>query len=115
MQVPMQITFRGLQHSDAVESRIREKVAKLARVCEGIQNCRILVETPHRHQAKGRRFHIRLDISVPGKEIVVKHDNGDRQAHEDVYVTLRDAFGAARRQLEEYAQRMHRKVKTHAH
>jgi cold shock CspA family protein len=45
---------------------------------------------------------------VPGSEIVVNRDQ-----HEDVYVALRDAFDAARRQLEDYGRRLRRETKTH--
>ena len=114
MNLPLQITFRGLQHSDAVETKIKEKMVKLEQYCDDITSCRVLVESPHKHNTQGRLYHVRLDISVPGKEIVVKHDSNDKREHEDIYVTLRDAFEAARRQLKEYNQRNHKQVKAHA-
>ncbi|GAB6053395.1 hypothetical protein JCM17960_22150 [Magnetospira thiophila] len=113
MQIPLQITFRGLQHSDAVEEKIREKVAKLEHYHEGITSCRVLVESPHKHHAQGRLFHVRLDISVPGKEIVVKLEANDKREHEDIFIALRDAFEAARRQIKEYTQRHRHQVKSH--
>ncbi|CCQ75532.1 Ribosomal subunit interface protein (cold-shock protein) [Magnetospira sp. QH-2] len=115
MQIPLQITFRGLQHSDAVEEKIREKVAKLEQFHDGITACRVLVESPHKHHSQGRLYHVRLDISVPGKEIIVKRDANDKQEHEDIFIAVRDAFEAARRQIKEYHQRQRHKVKTHQH
>ncbi len=115
MRTPLQITFRGLQHSDAVEERIREKVAKLEQVHDSITACRVVVEAPHRHNQQGRLYDVRLDISLPGKEIVVKLENDDKHEHEDIYVTLRDAFEAARRQIKEHKQRRRNQVKTHGH
>ncbi len=115
MQTPLQITFHGLQHSDAVEAKIREKVAKLEQYCDSITACRVVVEAPHRHNHQGRLFGVRLDISVPGREIVVRLDNDDKHQHEDLFITLRDAFDAARRQIKEHNQRQRNQVKTHAH
>lgn len=105
MQVPLEITFRGLPHSDAVEARIREKTAKLEQLCDNIISCKVVVEAEHHHQHQGNLFHVRIDLSVPQKHIVVSRDHHDKQAHEDVYVALRDAFEAAKRQLEAHIHR----------
>lgn len=105
MQVPLDITFRGIPHSDAVETRIREKTAKLEQVCDQIISCRVVVEAEHHHQHQGNLYHVRIDLSVPQKQIVVSREHHDKQAHEDMYVALRDAFDAARRQLESYVHR----------
>lgn len=105
MQVPLEITFRGLPHSDAVEGKIREKTAKLEQLCDSIISCKVVVEAEHHHQHQGNLFHVRIDLSVPQKQIVVSRDHHDKQAHEDVYVALRDAFEAAKRQLEGYIHR----------
>lgn len=113
MQVPLEITFRGIPHSDAVETRIREKAAKLEQFCENIISCRVAVEAEHHHQHQGNLYKIRLDISVPNKHIVVSRDHHDKQSHEDMYVALRDAFSAATRQLEEYVRIQRGEVKVH--
>lgn len=98
MQIPLQISFRDISHSDAVEERIREKVEKLEQYTDRITSCRVVVEAPHRQQTKGNLFHIRVDLTLPGEEIVVARDPDDH-AHEDVYIAIRDAFEAVRRQL----------------
>jgi ribosomal subunit interface protein len=105
MQVPLEITFRGIPHSDAVEAKIREKTAKLEQLCDNIVSCKVVVEAEHHHQHQGNLFHVRIDLNVPQKHIVVSRDHHDKQAHEDVYVALRDAFDAAKRQLEGYVHR----------
>ena len=104
MQVPLEITFRGIPHSDAVETRIREKAAKLEQYCDNIVSCRVAVEAEHHHQHQGNLYKVRIDLSVPNKHIVVSRDHHDKQSHEDLYVALRDAFAAATRQLEEYVR-----------
>jgi ribosomal subunit interface protein len=109
MQIPVEVTFKEMDRSEAVEARIQELAAKLERVFEPVIRCDVMVETPHRHQQKGRQFHVRVRLTVPGGEIVASHDPGSDGAHEDVYVALRDAFNAAKRQLEDYARKtLHR-------
>ena len=102
MQVPLQISFRDLDHSDAIEARIRDKVEKLERYCDRITSCRVVVESPHRQHNKGKLYHVRIDLSLPGEEIVVARDPKQAHAHEDVYIAIRDTFEAARRQLKKH-------------
>ena len=113
MQVPLEITFRGVPHSDAVETRIREKAAKLEQFCDNIISCRVAVEAEHHHQHQGNLYKVRIDLSVPQKHIVVSRDHHDKQSHEDFYVALRDAFAAATRQLEEHMRIQRGQVKVH--
>lgn len=101
MKTPLQITFRDMEASAALEIHIREKAQKLEQVFAGIVSCRVVVEQDARHQHQGKLFNVRIDLGVPGKEIVV-----DRQPDEDVYVALRDAFDAGKRQLEDYARQL---------
>ncbi|MGA8053560.1 MAG: HPF/RaiA family ribosome-associated protein [Burkholderiales bacterium] len=98
MQTELQITVRDMDHSPALDERIRSRVQKLERVYTPLMGCRVVAEAPHKRKHQGKHFHVRLDITVPGKEIVVNNDH-----HEDIYVALRDAFEAAKRQLEDYA------------
>jgi ribosomal subunit interface protein len=113
MELPIQITFRGMGSSEAVEARIRERAEELDRFYDRIMRCRVAVESSHRHQQKGRLYHVRVDLTVPGGEIVVKRDPSEHHAHEDVYVAIRDAFDAARRQLEDHVRRARGESKAH--
>ena len=100
MQIPLEIAFKNMEKSDAVEARIREKAEKkLERFAGRITSCRVVVEAPHRHQHQGNCFDVRIDIHVPGEELVVTRESTD-PAHTDVYVAIRDAFDAVVRQLE---------------
>lgn len=114
MQLPLQITFRHMEPSAAIEANIRERAEKLDQFCDHIMSCRVVVEPAHKHHHKGNLFHVRLDVTVPDGELVVKRDPGEHHAHEDAYVSIRDAFDAMRRQLEDYVRRRKGKVKTHA-
>jgi ribosome-associated translation inhibitor RaiA len=113
MQTQLDIDLGALAPSPALTDAIRKKAAKLERFYDRITACRVSIEVPHRHQHQGRRYQAHIQLTVPGKVLVVSHDSEDR-SHEDPYVAVRDAFDAARRQLEDYA-RLHRgDVKTHA-
>jgi len=109
MQSALQITMRSIPHSDTLEGYIRQKAAKLENFYPHVVGCRVVVDIPHRHKHQGRMFDVRLDITVPGGELVV-----NREADGDVYVALRDAFDAARRQIADYGRRQRGDVKTHA-
>lgn len=108
MQVPVQITMRDIPHSDALDAHIRDKAAKLEEFHPRITSCRVSVEELRKHHRQGRHFQVRIDIRIPGKELVANRDH-----HEDVYVALRDAFDAAKRQLEDAAREMRGDVKQH--
>ena len=114
MAIPLQISFRNMDPSPAVEERIRKKAAKLERFHDRIVGCTVVVEAPHRHHHKGKLYSVRLDISVPRKDVVVDRSGPSDHAHEDVYVAVRDAFDAAVRRLEEQTRKMRGDVTTHA-
>jgi len=101
MKTPLQITFRDMPPSDALETHIREKAQKLEQLFADIVSCRVVVEQPAKHQQQSKPFNIHIDLGVPGKEIVV-----DRQENEDAYIALRDAFDAGKRQLGDYARQL---------
>jgi len=109
MQSPLQITIRDIASSDALEAHIRDKVEKLENFFDRIVSCHVVVEMPHKHHHQGKEFNVRINIGVPGSDIVVNRDH-----HQDPYVALRDAFDAAKRQLEDHVRRMQLKTKAHA-
>jgi len=113
MQVPLEITFRNLKSSESMEAMVRSKAEELDKIYDRIMRCSVVVEAHHKHHHKGNLFHVRIDLTVPGSELVVNRDPDEHHAHEDVYVAIRDAFNAAYRQLEAYASSIHRDVKTH--
>jgi len=131
MILPVQIAFRNMKPSEAVEARVREEAAKLETFYKGIMHCRVVVELPHKHHRKGDLYHIRIDLTVPGTQLVVKREPSlhaalrqrdseeesksyeAHTAHKDVFVVIRDAFKEARRQLQDYARRMRGQTKAH--
>ena len=113
MQIPLQIIFRHMDSSDAVEAKIRERAEKLERFAENITRCRVIVEAPHKHHHRGQLYSVKIEITLPREEIIVSRHPDQNHSHEDIYVALRDAFNAARRQLEDYVRLRHNKVKLH--
>lgn len=114
MELPLQITFRHTASLPAVEARIRQRAEELDRFFERIISCRIVVECRHPRQRQGNLFQVRVDLKVPGREIVVGRDPAANRGHEDVHVAIRDAFDAAQRLLEDHARQVRRDVKVHA-
>lgn len=114
MQLPLQVSFRNVDPSPALDARIRELAGRLERFSGRITSCRVTVEAPHQHQQQGMLFDVRIDITVPGREIVVRRSHPRDHAHEDPYVALRDAFRAARRRLQDHERKVSGQVKLHA-
>jgi cold shock CspA family protein/ribosome-associated translation inhibitor RaiA len=137
MKIPLQITFRDMEPSASIENNVRDKAAKLDELYADIMSCRVIVEAPHRHHHKGKAYSVRIDLTVPGTELVINrapkrlaaaklshgeeperdfaevHEPSKHAAHEDIYVAIRDAFNAAGRKLQDYARRRRGKVKIH--
>ena len=113
MKVPPQITFRHLRSSNAIVSNIRERIGWLEHFSNQIISCHVVVESPHRHHQRGNLFHVRIDLRLPGQEIVISREPSAHKAHKDIYVTIHDAFDEARRGLEEYVRRRRKDIKNH--
>ncbi len=101
MTIPVQITFRHMESSPAVETRVRELTDHLGVFSDRILGCRVVVDSPHRHHHQGKVFNVKVQLALPGEDVVVDMERPDRDGHEDVYVVLRDAFDAAERQLKQ--------------
>ena len=113
MEIPLQINFKGLDHSEAVETRVREHVARLEKFHGRITSCRVVIEAPERRHTKGNLFRVRIDAVFPGGEIIVNNHSGAKREHADVHVAIRDVFNAARRRIKERRQRAAGRTKRH--
>lgn len=114
MQVPLQITFRHMEPSNAVEARIRERCHKLEQFAEYITCCRITIVAPFGHHPQDRLYKVTIDLILSNGELTVSRQPEQRYVHEDVHVAIRDGFDAARRQLEDYVRRRRAEIKLHA-
>lgn len=114
MQTAPQVSFDDLPSDDTVRDAALEHIDQLERLCDRITGCHVVIAQPHRHHREGRLYSVRIDLVVPGNEIIVNREHHLDHAHEDVYVALRDSFLAARRRLEDHVRRMRGVEKTHA-
>jgi len=130
MILPLQITFRNMASSEMVKGWIQEEANKLDEFHGKITGCRVVVELPNRHRKAGNLYHVRVDLTVPGAEMVVKRQPNLRRLpgrieakptkslevkapHKDLRQAINDAFGAMRRRLQDYSRRRRREVKIH--
>ena len=128
MTRPVHITFRNMGVSPALEQEIRSRAAWLETFYPGIVGCRVLLEIPHRHRKRGRPLHVRIELSLPGEDVIVNHEPtlhstarpGPRKSeelddrHKEALVVLHEAFDVARRRVEDVARRQRGDVKTSA-
>jgi ribosomal subunit interface protein len=108
VEIPLQITVRDFELTEAIETEIRQKAEKLNKFYDRIMRCRVVVESPHRHRHQGKLYNIHIYMTLPGTQLIVK-----RKPHEDLYVVIRDSFQAARRKLEDFARLQRGDVKHH--
>jgi ribosomal subunit interface protein len=113
MELPLQITFHELEHSDAIEQYVRDAAAKLERLDPRIVGCRVALELPHRHSQHGEQYRVRIDVTVPGGEVVVAHTPGEDRTYEDLYGAIDAAFDDAARALTDFVRRQRGEVKPH--
>jgi cold shock CspA family protein len=131
MKLPLQITFRNVPASVAAERWIRDQANKLETLYGGVMACRVMIEIPHAHHRKGPPYHVRIDLTVPGGELVVKHEptiskrlnqRGETQLrkrleistpHKDLRLAIHNAFQKAGRRLADYARKQSGRIKAH--
>lgn len=112
MQTPLQITYRGILPSDAIESYVRSRAGKLERFSQRIMGCHVMIETPHRHKRHGHHHHVRIDLVVPGGELVVRRDPPQSKTQEDLYASIDVAFDEAQRLVEDHVRTQRGDVKS---
>lgn len=106
MTTPLEITFKGLDKSEAIETKVAERVAKLQKHFDRMTYARVVVAAPHKHAHKGKSYEIKIEIGIPGSQpLIVTHDSAVGHAHEDLKIAIRDAFDAAQRRLDDVADK----------
>jgi cold shock CspA family protein/ribosome-associated translation inhibitor RaiA len=109
----VEISFRRVEKTEAVEKLIREKARKLDEISERLISCRVAVERPQQHQRAGNPYRVRIELGVPGKELLTIRESGQGDMHDPLPKVIRDAFNAARRQLREFETKKSGRVKLH--
>lgn len=109
----LDIDYGNIGATPALTDTIRKHAEKLPQFFDGITHCRVSIDAPHRHHQQGNAFRAHIRLIVPGTEIDVSRETATG-AHEDANVVIRDAFDAARRQLQDYARRKRGDIKRHS-
>jgi ribosome-associated translation inhibitor RaiA len=99
---PLRITFRDVERSDALEARVRRHADKLGTFDERIVTCHVAIEAPHRHKHHGRHYRVRIDLTVPGAQLVVDRCPDEGQRAEDVGAAVDRSFNHVARLLHEH-------------
>ncbi len=114
MQLPIEVSYRGVAKSDEIEALVREKASRLDKFCDHISRCDVVIEHPNHAQHSGSPFRVRIDVTVPpGHELVADEKPTKHEMHEPLTRVIGDAFRNMERQLKELVARQHHKVKTH--
>jgi ribosomal subunit interface protein len=114
MQKGLQLRWRNVTPSEAVEAHVREEVDRLEKFHGRITGCEVTLESPSRHHRNGaQKYRVRIELSVPGGRLVVARDRARNHAQADLYVALRHAFREAKRQLQDHVRRLGARVKAH--
>lgn len=112
MQLPLEISFRGVERTHAMERLISEQAKKLEQVCDRITSIRVTVEKPQEHQRAGNPYRVRVVVRIPpGHELVAGRDPMERDLHDPLDKIIRESFNAMRRQAKEVNQRQKGDVK----
>jgi ribosome-associated translation inhibitor RaiA len=103
--LPLRISFHDVEHSDAVEAAVRRHAEKLFGITSKIVACNVAIEAPHRHKHHGKHYRVRIDLVVPGAELVADRSPDMAHVHENLYAAVDDAFHHAVRLLREHVGR----------
>ncbi|MGH9765774.1 MAG: HPF/RaiA family ribosome-associated protein [Blastocatellia bacterium] len=132
METPLQIAFHNVSHSAWIEGLVLRAATRLESFYSSITACRVVVDRPHKNHEHGNKCTVKIDITVPGREIVVSRDASLHRSLADlqedecskrletgaagkrIEVAVQGAFDAARRQLQDYSRRQRGEVKSHS-
>jgi cold shock CspA family protein len=113
-----------------LEAAVLKEANGLDRFFDQITSCRVVIEAPRRREYGGL-YNIRIDLSVPGEELVVEHNptlhttlqglEAERKTKQsepnrerrDAGHAIHEAFEEMRRQLQDYAKQLRGQPKQH--
>lgn len=113
MEKQPQVTVHGVEVTSEIQAQCFDEIDKLERYFDHIIGCNVVISAAHQHRHKGNLWDIRIDMSVPGQEIVVNRTPDQHHKDEDILVAVSEAFKRARRQLEDYVRKHRHLVKAH--
>src|SRR5438093_11662620 len=115
MQLPVKISYRGLEKSDQIDNLVLDYAARLEKFCDHINRCDVAIEqTNHTHQ-KGNPFRCRIDVTVArGHELDADERQKDNGTHEPLKNVIHDAVKTIERELRRVGEKQRSADKTHA-
>jgi ribosome-associated translation inhibitor RaiA len=113
MRLTSQIIWQNLTPLDEIEAKIHKHITKLEKFSDRRFDCRVVIAVPHRHHHRGNAYHVQINLTVPGEELIVNRQPSAQQTHQDLHIAIRDAFESAERQLKEHTQQQRGDIKTH--
>jgi len=130
MTLTPQVTFRNMETAPELEADVLKEAGGLDRFFNRIMSCRVVIEGPRR-QEYGGLYNVRIDLGVPGEELVVEHNptlhtglqateamrktkkSEPHRERRDARRAIHEAFREMRRRLQDYARRMRGDTKHH--
>jgi ribosome-associated translation inhibitor RaiA len=104
MQIEPEIALRHVELTEAAEELIREGIADLDKAYDRLTSCHLMVDMPERRHQTGNLYHVRIDLRMPGHEIVIHRTPAEHHSHEDLTQALGEAFDQAKRELVEFVR-----------
>ena len=105
LEFPHELILKDVPRKASLEAYVEEKLEKLTPLSDRILSARVTIELPHHHKRKGAHYHVTVELSLPGAELIASRNREDEPGHETMHLALRDAFAAIRRQLLEYVEK----------
>ncbi len=106
LQVPLEISFHNMEHSDWAEQEIRNRVADLESIYDRLVSCRVRVEQRAKNSSGPMPPVVRIEMGIPGrKDLVVSHEPDHLQQkfqRPDLHNAVHEAFRIAERQLRDH-------------
>jgi ribosome-associated translation inhibitor RaiA len=109
MQLPVNITYRGLDKSDKIDNLVMSYAARLDKFCDHINRCDVAIEQPNHNHKRGNPYRCRIDVTVrPRHELVSDEKQMDNGSHEPLNKVIHDAFKTMERQLRHLVEKQRR-------
>lgn len=105
----LRLSFHGMQPSETITAKVREHVEKFQQRYDEITSWQVHIDGP---MGSAGLFKIKIEARVPGAELAVGRQPGDKNTHSDALIALRDSFAAIERQLKKRRRQRSGEVKS---
>src|SRR4029453_15120955 len=112
MQLPVKISYRGLEKSDQIDNLVLDYAERLERFCDHINRCDVAIEQTNHNHHKGNPYRRRIDVPVaPRHELVADERQMDNGTHEPLKKVIHDAFKTMERELRRVVEKKRHEIK----